>query len=149
MTDARKKDTRSISSDVAALKLDALDERSKGYNAALIDVAAILDRHEVVRQKLSVRALARRKSEGKKIGGDVPYGFELDDDGETLVERDDEQRAISTAKKLRGDGVSLRKIAIELRKLGMYPREFVLEISDNDVFHAAQIWRMTDAEKSR
>lgn len=131
-------------SELAALIVVSDDARSKGYNDALRDVSAILDRYERDRQKRSARAITRRKSEGKKVGGDVPYGFELGPDGETLQESRAERRVIAAARALRAiDGdISLREIARRLKKQGMFPREFIRKTSTNDEFHAAQIQRM-------
>jgi hypothetical protein len=114
-------------------------ERALGFNEGLNKAVAILDRHEEDRRRLSARAIKRRKVEGKKIGGDVPYGYELGSDGETLQLSTSEQRVIATARKLQAS-YSLREVARRLKARGMFPREK----QRNDEFHAAQIKRMTD-----
>lgn len=80
-----------------------------------------IDLHESHHARIT-DALAERKSEGKKTGGDVPYGYRLEPDGETLVEDAAEQKVIAEAIRLRDQGLSLRRIARELWKKKMRPR---------------------------
>jgi hypothetical protein len=132
-----EKEARSLRDELAALKVAGTGEGDVGYNAAIDDVLEIVDRHEHDRQTRSAHAIARRKAQGKKIGGDTPYGYELAPDGETLRESAAEQRVIKEARKLRSAGHSLREVARRLAARNMFPRE-------GDQFHAAQIKRMTD-----
>lgn len=136
-------DAPSLRAELAKLVLAEDDARAADYNAALRDVSAILARHERDRKKRSASAIAQRKSQGKKIGGDLPYGYELASDGETLQKSTYEQRVIASARKLRAD-YSLREVARRLKKQRLFPREFLQDISKRDEFHAAQIKRMTD-----
>lgn len=130
----------SLRADIAKLVVEPEDgDHAIGFNAAIREVLAIFDHHERDRKKRSAHALAQRTKEGKKTGGDVPYGFVLADDGETLLEALAEQRVISAARKLRSEGHSLREVARLLATRKMFPRE-------GAVFHAAQIKRMTDEE---
>lgn len=138
--DDDKDDERSLRAELASLVVADSGERAAGYNAALLDVNAILDRHEHDRQTRSAHAIAKRKAAGKKIGGDVPYGHELAGDGETLRESAYEQRVIATARRLRAAGHSLREVARRLEARGMRPRE-------GRAFHAAQISRMLEQPK--
>ncbi len=67
-------------------------------------------------------ALAKRKSEGKKTGGDVPYGYRLAPDGETLVADAGEQFVIAEVIRLHEASFSLRGIVRELWKKKLRPR---------------------------
>ncbi len=58
-----------------------------------------------------------RKAEGKRIG-EVPYGWNLGDDGKTLIEAPEEQRALRLVKGMRAKGFTLIAIATELNKRG-------------------------------
>lgn len=58
-------------------------------------------------------ALSHKKAQGKRVGK-IPFGWDLDEDGETLVENASEQEALQLIKKLRSKGQSLRAIAAEL-----------------------------------
>lgn len=134
------KEALSLRAELDGLVVTGDDARAAGYNAALRDVLAVFDRHESERKKRSARAIAQRTDEGKKTGGDLPYGYELAPDGETLREAKAEQRVIAAARKLRSEGHSLREVARRLQSRNMFPRE-------GDAFHAAQIKRMTDEGK--
>jgi len=59
---------------------------------------------ERTREVLRYKAL-----QGKRVG-QIPYGWRLADDGETLLEVEQEQAAISLMQHLRGRGYSLRAI---------------------------------------
>lgn len=140
MADEEKEVESSLRADLAALAIPEDGDHAVGYNTALRDVLAIFDHHERDRKKRSARAITQRKKEGKKTGGDLPYGSELAPDGETLRECPAEQRVIAAARKLRATPYSLREVARRLKARNMFPRE-------GDEFHAAQIKRMTDEDK--
>ena len=129
----------SVRAELTELQKSETSEYANGFNAALNEVVKILDRHEQERLRRSARVIAQRQKEGKRIGGDVPYGWSVAPDGETLCEKLDEQRVIKTAKKLRKKGLSLRAIARKLLEEGLRPRE-------GTEFHASQIKRLTDEE---
>ncbi len=54
-----------------------------------------------------------RRAEGRRIG-EVPYGWNLADDGKTLIENPLEQQGIALAHAMHKEGFSLRSIAAEL-----------------------------------
>ncbi len=56
-----------------------------------------------------------RRAEGRRIG-EVPYGWNLADDGKTLVENPREQQGIEHAQLMHRRGYSLRAIAAELTR---------------------------------
>lgn len=60
---------------------------------------------------------AARKAEGKVIGS-VPYGYDLGDDGKTLIENSAEQEALALIHDYRNSGYSLRMTAKELNARG-------------------------------
>lgn len=64
-------------------------------------------------------ALAAKRRRGEKTGGDVPFGWRLDEDGKTLVAAADEQRVIVLARELRDRGWTLREIGAELERRGV------------------------------
>jgi len=70
---------------------------------------------ERTREVLRYKAL-----QGKRVG-QIPYGWRLDDDGETLMEIEQEQTAISLMKHLRGRGLSYQAICQELTQHGYVP----------------------------
>lgn len=62
-------------------------------------------------------AMAVKKDRGELIGK-VPYGFDLAEDGRTLVENPQEQEGLALLRELRGTGLSYRKIGAELERRG-------------------------------
>lgn len=74
---------------------------------------------EFERDQISERtclALAHKRAQGEKTGGDVPYGFRLEDG--YLVEDAQEQKALSLIRQLRSAGATLREIAARLEADG-------------------------------
>ena len=62
-----------------------------------------------------------RKSEGKRIG-EVPFGFQVGEDGKTLVENNHEREIISTCHQMRSEGLTIRQIVAELTARGIKGR---------------------------
>lgn len=65
-------------------------------------------------------ALAHKKANKEKTGGDIPYGYRLN--GNHLVEDETEQRAITLIQDLRKKGYTLQAICWELEKEGYRTR---------------------------
>lgn len=63
-------------------------------------------------------ALSVKKAAGERVGT-IPFGYTLADDGIALIENADEQNTLKIIRKLRADGLSLRKIGAELDKRGI------------------------------
>jgi site-specific DNA recombinase len=63
-------------------------------------------------------AMSVKKSAGQRVG-DVPYGFDLADDGITLIANEIEQKTLELIRELRAKGLSFRKIANELESRGI------------------------------
>ena len=79
--------------------------------------------NEFERDQISDRtrfALAHKKANGEKTGGDIPFGYYLD--GGRLVKDDNEQKAIILIRDLRSKGYRLQAICWELEKEGYLTR---------------------------
>ena len=63
-------------------------------------------------------ALSVKKGAGERVGT-IPFGYTLASNGIALVENADEQNALKIIRKLRSEGLSLRKIGAELDKRGI------------------------------
>ena len=101
--------------------LDETDEWHQGFHAALDEALELVRDHDCAASiKVALQAL---KAQGKKTGGSTPYGYTTADDGVTLVELPDEQRVITLVRKRRAEEWTFRKIADELHKLKIRPRE--------------------------
>jgi DNA invertase Pin-like site-specific DNA recombinase len=116
------KDTISIAErlDKRGADLVSLTERIDTTTAAgkmVFRMLAVLSEFE--RDQVSERtrfALAHKRANGEKTGGDVPYGYRLEDG--QLIEDASEQKAIGLIRELHAAGYSLRKIASELEARG-------------------------------
>jgi Site-specific recombinases, DNA invertase Pin homologs len=84
--------------------------------------------NEFERDQISDRtcfALAHKKANNEKTGGDVPFGYYLD--GIHLVKDENEQKAIILIRDLRGKGYKLQAICDELEKEGYRTRRGLLK----------------------
>lgn len=94
--------------------LVSLSERIDTTTAAgkmLFRMLAVLAEFE--RDQISERtkaALAHLKKNGKRISGNLPYGYALAEDGSSLTPHHQEQAAIRSIASLRHEGKSLRQI---------------------------------------
>jgi len=128
--------------DLSALLKAEETEHARGFNAGIRAAIALLTKHEQDRQQRSRSAIKQRKVEGKKTGGDLPYGQQLAADGETLVEDPDEQHVISKVRKLRPNH-SLRAIARKLKASKIFPRNYDPADPKSPIeFQPVQIQRM-------
>jgi len=122
------KDTIAISDRLAKSDADlvSLSERIDTTSAAgkmMFRMLAVLAEFE--RDQISERtatAMKFKASQGQRVGK-VPFGFDLSDDGVTLIPNADEQRAIEIIGELRRRGKSLREIAAELTVQGIPTKE--------------------------
>jgi DNA invertase Pin-like site-specific DNA recombinase len=97
-----------------------------------VNILASVHQWEAERLRERIRAnLAHMRAQGMWVGGNVPYGFKAgprhyDDDGRRLPRKltpnPDEQAVIKEARKLRRNGFSLRRIAMELGRLRLRSR---------------------------
>lgn len=78
-------------------------------------------------------AMRHKQAQGEYIGGEAPYGFQVQDG--VLIEDDIEQEILRQARELHAGGLSLRKVAAELGARGFTTRK-------GKEFAAAQISRM-------
>jgi DNA invertase Pin-like site-specific DNA recombinase len=67
-------------------------------------------------------ALAHKKSRGERVGA-LPFGFDLADDGVSLIPNVEEQNAIAVVRQLKAEGASIRKIAEEMNRRGIASKE--------------------------
>jgi DNA invertase Pin-like site-specific DNA recombinase len=67
-------------------------------------------------------ALAHKKAKGERTG-QVPFGYILADDGVTLNPEPAEQEAIAIARRLRAEGLTIRKIVGEMNSRGVATKE--------------------------
>lgn len=106
----------------ASADLVSLSERIDTTSAAgkmMFRMLAVLAEFE--RDQISERtttAMRFKAAQGQRVGT-VPFGFDLDGDGISLIANSAEQQAIQIINELRASGESLRKIAAELTRRGI------------------------------
>jgi DNA invertase Pin-like site-specific DNA recombinase len=104
-------------------KLVTVDMKVDGDGPVDVFLRRVLDAvAELERGMIAARtkaALAAKKARGERVGA-VPIGKRVE--GGVLVDDDGEQRAIALARGLRGQGYSLRDIAVELELAGLRTR---------------------------
>lgn len=113
------KDTIEISErlNAAGADLVSLSEKIDTTSAAgkmvfrMLAVMAEFERDLV--SERTTAALAHKKSRGERVG-QIPFGFELAEDGVTLEPNAREQEILSLIRDLREQGLSMRRIAEEL-----------------------------------
>ncbi len=66
-------------------------------------------------------ALAQKRAQGMKTGGDCPYGFDVTQDGK-LIPNPEEQAVIARIRELEADGYSIRRICSALVAEGIMSR---------------------------
>ena len=134
------KDTIEISERLSKVGADlvSLSEKIDTTSASgkmIFRLLAVLNEFE--RDQIAERtctAMQFKKAQGERVGA-IPYGYALDANGVDLLPEPVEQEVIRQAKELQVGGLSLRKIAAELKRRGFNAR-------NGQIFQATQIQRM-------
>jgi DNA invertase Pin-like site-specific DNA recombinase len=122
----------------AGADLVSLSEKIDTTSAAgkmvfrMMAVLAEFERDQIAERTST--AMQYKKVKGERVGA-VPYGYTLNSNGVDLYPDPVEQEVIRQAKELQGGGLSLRKIAAELKRRGFNAR-------NGAEFQATQIQRM-------
>lgn len=86
----------------------------------IVDAFAQYER-DMIRARTAA-ALEQKRKRGEKTGGEVPFGYQLAEDGVHLESDESEQKVLDLVRQLREKGESLRKIAVELERRGVLSR---------------------------
>ena len=115
-----KRDLRSVGASVALVEGICGDDPFSEMAATVMDAAARLERRMIAARTKA--ALAVKKANGEKIGGDVPFGFKLMADGVHLEPHEVEHPVLVRILELRRAGLGGRRIAATLTSEGHQPR---------------------------
>lgn len=117
---------------------EQIDTRSAGGRLVLNVLASVSQWEREIIGERTATAMQYKISKHEYIGGNVPFGNSLAENGVDLIENQQEQEIITEAKRLRKACPSLRAIASELTKLGYKTRK-------GTEFKPTQILRMLKA----
>ena len=85
----------------------------------IVDVFADYER-KLIRSRTAA-ALQGKRSRGERVGN-IPFGFQVGEDGSTLVLNLSEQATLDLAHELRAQGHTFRGVVAELRRQGCVGR---------------------------
>lgn len=97
---------------------NAIDTTSAAGRFMLVVLAGAAEMERNLTRERTRAALAVKRANGQRIGT-VPYGYDLADDGTTLIENPAEQATITDVKAMRAAGRKLKQIAAELTGRGV------------------------------
>jgi DNA invertase Pin-like site-specific DNA recombinase len=89
---------------------NAIDTTSAAGRFMLVVLAGAAEMERNLTRERTRSAMAVKRSNGQRIGT-VPYGFDLADDGETLISNEHEQTVMSDIRVMRSRGMKLQEIA--------------------------------------
>ena len=98
---------------------NAIDTTSAAGRFMLVVLAGAAEMERNLTRERTRSAMAVLRANGRRVSGRIPYGFDLDADGTTLVPNDAEQAVIQDIQAMRADGATLRRIAETLRERGV------------------------------
>jgi len=115
-----KRELRAVGASVALVEGICGDDPFSEMAATVMDAAARLERRMIAARTKA--ALAVKKANGEKTGGDVPFGFQLRQDGIHLEIHPEEHPVLIRILDLRRKGLGGRRIAATLTAEGFPPR---------------------------
>ena len=101
---------------------DSIDTRTAAGRLVLNVLLSVAQWEREAIGERTKETLQHKIANGQRCGK-VRFGFDLADDGKTLVPRADEQEAIAIMLELRAAGESYRKIAAEMSRRGIGTKE--------------------------
>jgi DNA invertase Pin-like site-specific DNA recombinase len=102
---------------------DNIDTRTAAGRLVLNVLGSVAQWERETIGERTVEALAHKKAQGHKTGGDVPYGYAVAADGKTLVADATEQGLVEAIRGARQHGESQRAIVVELAQRGLTTRK--------------------------
>ncbi len=97
---------------------NAIDTTSAAGRFMLVVLAGAAEMERNLTRERTRSAMAVKKSNGHRVGS-VPYGYDLADDGTTLVPNESEQSVIADVRAWRSQGKKLQQIAGLLTERGI------------------------------
>ena len=89
---------------------NAIDTTSAAGRFMLVVLAGAAEMERNLTRERTRAAMAVKKANGERVGA-IPYGYDLADNGTTLIPNAVEQAVLSEMRAMRADGTTLREIA--------------------------------------
>ena len=122
LTTVEKWEKSGIALHVVDLGGNAIDTTSAAGRFMLVVLAGAAEMERNLIRERTKSALAVKRSNGQRTGS-VPFGFDLDDDGTTLVPNPSEQQTSQDIQSMRDNGLSFPKIAEALTTRGILTKQ--------------------------
>ena len=118
LTTVEKWEKAGVALHVVDLGGNAIDTTSAAGRFMLVVLAGAAEMERNLTRERTRSAMAVKRGNGQRIGT-VPYGFDLSDDGATLIPNEAEQAVIAEIRKMRAARWTLERIADELTTRGV------------------------------
>lgn len=102
---------------------DSIDTRPAAGRLVLNVLMSVAQWEREAISERTTDALHHLKSQGRKTGGDMPYGFTLAADGTPLMADSDEQAMLDAIRNARQRGLSQRGVVAEFTRQGFVTRK--------------------------
>ncbi len=118
LTTVERWEKSGVSLHVADLGGNAIDTTSAAGRFMLVVLAGAAEMERNLTRERTRSAMAVKRANGQRIGG-IPYGYDLADDGVSLVPNESEQAVIREIRAMRSRGMKLQQIADSLTRRGV------------------------------
>ncbi len=118
LTTVEQWERQGVSLHIADLGGNAIDTTSAAGRFMLVVLAGAAEMERNLTRERTRAALTIKKANGQRTGG-IPYGFDVADDGSTLIENPAEQLILADIRSMRHQGLKLKQIAAELTERGV------------------------------
>ena len=122
LTTVEKWEKSGIALHVVDLGGNAIDTTSAAGRFMLVVLAGAAEMERNLIRERTKSALAVKRNNGQRTGS-VPFGFDLDDDGTTLIPNPSEQQTSQDIQSMRDNGLSFPKIAEALTARGILTKQ--------------------------
>ncbi len=102
---------------------DSIDTRTAAGRLVLNVLGSVAQWERETIGERTAEALSHIRAQGQKTGGDIPYGFTLAADGQTLVPDAGEQALLDAIQEARQRGLTQRAVVAELTRQGFTTRK--------------------------
>ncbi len=118
LTTVEKWERSGVALHVVDLGGNAIDTTSAAGRFMLVILAGAAEMERNLTRERTRSAMAVKRANGQRVGA-VPYGFDVADDGVTLVPNEAEQAVIQDIRAMRSKGLTLERIAEALTEGGV------------------------------